>query len=89
LSAGPATQPRKNNTAKKSQQKVNPGLMKGCRRRHVTRNKIDKIYVGTWNVMTLLKPGKLQELAEEIAKIQIEIRALQEVRWPGIGRIVH
>ena len=37
--------------------------------------------------MTLLKPGKLQELAEEIAKTQIEILALQEVRWPGKGQI--
>ena len=37
--------------------------------------------------MTLLKPGKLQELAKEIAKTQIEILALQEVRWPGKGQI--
>jgi len=37
--------------------------------------------------MTLLKPGKLQELVDEIAKTQIEILALQEVRWTGIGQI--
>jgi len=37
--------------------------------------------------MTLLKPGKVQELAEEIAKTQIEILAIQEVRWPGKGQI--
>jgi exonuclease III len=37
--------------------------------------------------MTLLKPGKVQELAEEIAKPQIEILALQETRWPGKGQI--
>jgi exonuclease III len=37
--------------------------------------------------MTLLKPGKLQELAEEIAKTQTEILALQETRWPGNGQI--
>jgi uncharacterized protein YukE len=48
--------------------------------------------------MTLLKPGKLQELAEEIAKTQTEILALQaktqteilalqEVRWAGKGQI--
>jgi hypothetical protein len=43
--------------------------------------------IGAWNVMTLLKPGKLQELAEEAAKTQIETLALQEVRWPGIGQI--
>ena len=35
--------------------------------------------------MTLLKPGKLQELVDEIAKTQNEILALQEVRWPGKG----
>jgi len=37
--------------------------------------------------MTFLKPGKVQELAEEIAKTEIEILALQEVRWPGKGQI--
>ena len=37
--------------------------------------------------MTLLKPGKLQELVDEIAKTQTEILALQEVRWPGKGQI--
>jgi exonuclease III len=37
--------------------------------------------------MTLLKPGKVQKLVEEIAKTQIEILALQEVRWPGKGQI--
>ena len=37
--------------------------------------------------MTLLKPGKLQELAEEIAKTQIEILALQKVRWPAKGQV--
>jgi hypothetical protein len=33
--------------------------------------------------MTLLKPGKMQELAEEVAKTEIEILAIQEVSWPG------
>ena len=37
--------------------------------------------------MTVLKLGKLQELMDEIAKTQIEILALQEVRWPGKGQI--
>ena len=37
--------------------------------------------------MTLLKPGKLQELGKEIAKTQIEILVLQEVRWLGKGQI--
>jgi len=41
----------------------------------------------TWNVKTLLKPGKMQELAEELAKTQLEIVAIQETRWPGTGHI--
>ena len=62
-------------------------MIKGCRPRHVLRNKTDNLYIGTWNVMTLLKPGKLQGLVEEIAKTQTEILALQKVRWPGKGQI--
>jgi len=62
-------------------------LIKGCRPWHVLWNKTDYLYIGTWNVMTLLKPGKLQELVEEIAKTQIEMLVLQEVRWPGNGQI--
>ena len=37
--------------------------------------------------MTLLKPWKMQELAEEIEKTQTEILALQETRWPGKEQI--
>jgi len=36
---------------------------------------------------TLLKAGKMQELAEELAKIQLEIVAIQETRRSGIGLI--
>jgi hypothetical protein len=28
---------------------------------------------GIWNVKTLLKPGKMQELAKELVKTQLEI----------------
>jgi hypothetical protein len=41
------------------------------------------LFIGTWNVKTLLKPGKVQELAEELAKTQIEIVAIQEMGWLG------
>ena len=68
--------PLKNHIAKKSQWKENSGLIKICRPQHVLRNKIDNLYTRTWNVMTLLKPGKLQELAEEIAKTQTETLTL-------------
>jgi len=47
----------------------------------------NKLYIGTWNVKTPIKPGKMQELAEELAKTQFEIVAIQETRWSGNGLI--
>jgi hypothetical protein len=37
-------------------------------------------YIGTWNVLTLLKPDKMQELAEKIVNAQLEVYAIQETR---------
>jgi hypothetical protein len=39
------------------------------------------------NVKTLLKPGKMQELSEELYKTQMKVAAVQEVRWAGSGVI--
>jgi len=47
----------------------------------------NKLHMGTWNMKTLLKPGKMQELVEELAKTQLGIVATQETRWPGTGHI--
>jgi exonuclease III len=35
----------------------------------------------------LLHPGKMQELAEQISKTQLEMLAIQEIRWSRIGLI--
>jgi len=35
------------------------------------------IYIKTWNVLILLKPRKIQELAEDVANTQLEIAAIQ------------
>lgn len=43
--------------------------------------------LGSWNVKTLLQAGKLQELAEQVENTSINIVAVQETRWPGIGCI--
>jgi exonuclease III len=43
----------------------------------------NKLHICTWNVKTLLKPDKMQELAEELGKTQLEIVAVQETRWSG------
>ena len=41
--------------------------------------------IGTWNVNTMLKAGKMQEIADQIVGSQIQIVALQEIRWSGYG----
>jgi hypothetical protein len=40
------------------------------------------IHIGTWNVMTKVKPGKMQEIADQMLKTQLQI-ALQEIIWKG------
>jgi len=49
----------------------------------------DVIYIGTWNVMTLLKTGKMNEIADEMSKTQLQVIALQELRWKGTGRQIN
>jgi hypothetical protein len=34
----------------------------------------------------MLQPGKMQEMANETQKFQIEIAALEEIHWTGEGR---
>jgi exonuclease III len=41
--------------------------------------------IGTWNVNTMLKAGKMQEIADQIVNCQLQIIALQEIRWRGYG----
>jgi exonuclease III len=37
--------------------------------------------------MTMLKPGKMNEIAEQMLRTQLQIIALQEIRWKGHGQI--
>jgi hypothetical protein len=44
--------------------------------------------IGTWNIRSSLQPGKMQEVAEEIIKYNVDVTAVQEIRWRATGRYV-
>ena len=43
--------------------------------------------VGSWNVRMMLQVGKMAEIANKLLKYDLDITALQEIRWKGYGRI--
>jgi hypothetical protein len=45
------------------------------------------IHIGTWNVMTTLKPGKIQKIADQMLKTHLQITALQENRCKGCDQL--
>jgi hypothetical protein len=45
------------------------------------------IYTETWNVMTMLQTGRVNEFADEMLKTQLQLVALQELKWIGVGQI--
>jgi exonuclease III len=47
--------------------------------------KAEPMDIGTWNVNTMLKAGKMHEIADQIVSSQLHIAALQEIRWRGYG----
>ena len=51
------------------------------------RSGTDRTRFGSWNVKTLLKMGRMEEVAREMLRYRIGVLALQEIRWGGEGRI--
>ncbi|XP_046990534.1 craniofacial development protein 2-like [Schistocerca americana] len=51
-------------------------------------NMINSRVISTWNVRTLKRPGKLQEVGKKLDKYQVKTAAIQETRWKGQGMIV-
>ena len=50
-----------------------------------TRNEF--LRVGTWNVRTLYKAGKLDNLRQEFAKFKLDILGIAETHWTERGII--
>lgn len=54
----------------------------------VKRNKKRyKAKLGTWNIRTMLTPGKIEEIGKEMQRYNVGILALQETRWKDEGII--
>ena len=51
------------------------------------RQRTTDLLYSTWKVQTLLQPGKMMEIADEVLKQGIDLVALQEIRWQGHGEI--
>ena len=49
--------------------------------------KTTEFNIVTQNVRSMLQAGKMEEIADELKKYNIQITALQEVRWPHDGWI--
>jgi exonuclease III len=44
--------------------------------------KTKEFNIVAWNVRSILQAEKMEEIADELKKYNIQITALQEVRWP-------
>ena len=51
------------------------------------RTRITDLTFGTWNTQTMLQPGKMMEIADEVLRPGIDLVALQEIRWQGQDEI--
>ena len=40
--------------------------------------------IGTWNVRSM-KPGKLEVVKQEMARVNVDILGISELKWTGMG----
>ena len=48
------------------------------------RQRTTDLTFGRWNVQTMLQPGKMMEIADEVLKLGIDLVALQEIRRKAV-----
>ena len=44
----------------------------------------EQYYIGTWNVRSMSQ-GKLEVIKEEMARVNVDILGISELRWTGMG----
>jgi hypothetical protein len=71
-----------------SQLREKPGV-DNCRQLKQRKKDTEMVFnIAAWNIRTMFRPGKMQEITNEIIKYNMHITALQEIRWVGQGKIV-
>ena len=46
----------------------------------------EKYYIGIWNVRSM-NQGKLKVVKQEMARVNINILGISEIKWTGVGKI--
>ena len=44
----------------------------------------EQYYIGTWNVRSM-NQGKLEVVKQEMAKVNVDILGISELKWTGMG----
>ena len=42
--------------------------------------------IGTWNARSVFAPGRLDNIVNEMSRLNVDILGVSDVRWPGSGR---
>ena len=46
----------------------------------------EQFYIGTWNVRSM-NQGKLEVVKQEMARVNVDILGIRELKWTGMGEI--
>jgi len=50
--------------------------------------RINEMSIATWKLFTLYRVGEMNELEKKMGKFNTDIRAAQEIRWPGKETVI-
>ncbi|XP_061725440.1 uncharacterized protein LOC133531320 [Cydia pomonella] len=64
---------------KEEKKKSTPGIK-------LIRRKEDCLKIATWNIRSVIKPGKLDNVILEMGRLHLDILGLSEVRWKDNGK---